>query len=398
MNDSSTMAAKAASSYRFRMDARVQDPKQTFAASGIGRPRPGVLDIEPYKPGRSTVAGEGPVIKLSSNETPLGPSPKAVEAFKAAAARLDRYPDGAQTELREAIGGRYGLDPANIVCGAGSDELFHLLAQAYLGPDDEAIYTRHGFLIYNIAILAAGAAPVVAAERDCRADVDAILDRVSASTRIVFIANPNNPTGTYLPDSEVRRLRENLPGQVLLVLDGAYAEYVRRNDFDPGAGLVEETGSAVMTRTFSKIHGLAAARLGWAYCPPDVADALNRIRGPFNVSTPAVAAGIAALSDPGHVERASLYNERQRGWLTEQIRALGLEVTESVANFVLVHFPREPGRTADDADMFLLDKRIIARQVGAYGLPNALRITVGLEEHNRALVAALREFVNRRPE
>jgi histidinol-phosphate aminotransferase len=376
------------------MDARVQDPKQPAAASGALQPRPGVLDIEAYKPGRSNVAGAGPVVKLSSNETPLGPSPMAVEAFREASSRLDRYPDGAQTELREAIGASFGLNPANIVCGAGSDQLFHLLAQAYLGPDDEAIYTQHGFLVYNIAILAAGATPVVAPEYSYSANVDAILERVSASTRMVFLANPNNPTGTYLPMSEVRRLREGLPHKAMLVLDGAYAEYVRRNDFDAGADLVTEWGGTVMTRTFSKIYGLAAARLGWAYCPIEVADALNRIREPFNVSTPAMAAGIAALADPGHIERASLFNEQQRGWLADEIRALGLPVTESVGNFVLVHFPSEPGKTADDADMFLLDRRIIVRQVGAYGLPNALRITVGLEADNRAVVEALRQFVS----
>lgn len=379
------------------MDARVQDLKQpAVAANGVLRPRPGVLDIEAYKPGRSKIAGAGPVIKLSSNETPLGPSPRAVEAFMASALKLDRYPDGAQVELREAIGAHYGLNPANIVCGAGSDELFHLLAQAYLGPDDEAIYTRHGFLIYNITILAAGATPVVAPERDYCADVDAILDRVSASTRMVFLANPNNPTGTYLSADELFRLREGLPPRVLLVVDGAYAEYVRRNDYDAGVDLVSRSGSTVMTRTFSKIYGLAAARLGWAYCPAEVADALNRIRGPFNVSTPAMAAGIAALGDQEHVERASLYNEGQIAWLTGEIRALGLSVTDSVANFVLVHFPSEPGRTADDADMFLLDRRIIARQVGAYGLPNALRISVGREEDNRAVVEALRDFTSQR--
>jgi histidinol-phosphate aminotransferase len=378
------------------MDARVQDPKQPAAASGALQPRPGVLDIEAYKPGRGKITGAGPVIKLSSNETPLGPSPKAVEAFKEASARLDRYPDGAHTELREAIGAHFGLSPANIVCGAGSDQLFHLLAQAYLGPDDEAIYTQHGYLIYNIAILAAGATPVVAPERNYHADVDAILDRVSASTRMVFLANPNNPTGTYLPMPEVRRLREALPHKALLVLDGAYAEYVRRDDFDAGADLVTELGCTVMTRTFSKIHGLAAARLGWAYCPTEVADALNRIREPFNISTAAMAAGIAALADPGHIERASLFNEQQRGWLTGQIRTLGLSVTESVGNFILVHFPSEPGKTADDADMFLLDRRILVRQVGAYGLPNELRITVGLEDDNRAVVEALRQFVSQR--
>lgn len=361
----------------------------------ILEPQPGILGIDAYVPGKSKLAGAGPVIKLSSNETPLGPSRKAVEAYIAAAAVLDRYPDGASTALREAIAAHYGLNPDHIVCGCGSDDLLNLLAQAYLGPGGEAIYSAHGFLVYKIAILANGAAPVAAPERDLTADVDAILALVSKRTQAVFLANPNNPTGTYLPFSELRRLREGLPGKVMLVIDAAYAEYVRRNDYEAGIELVATTGNTVMTRTFSKIYGLASARLGWAYCPAGVAAALNRIRNPFNVSGPAMAAGAAALNDRGHTEHARAHNEEWRDWLTSQIRRLGLEVTDSAANFLLIHFGPEPGKTAPEADAFLLSKRIIVRRVDAYGLPGALRLTVGREQDNRAVVRALTAFMEK---
>ncbi len=358
--------------------------------------RPTIFDIDPYTPGRSKLPGAGPVIKLSSNETPLGPSPFALEAFKAAAAQLDRYPDGAATALREAIGAAYGLNPAHIVCGNGSDELFHYLAQAYLEPGNEAIYTEHGFTVYRIVILAIGATPIVASETDFRADVDAILARVTERTRIVFLANPNNPTGTYLPFDEVRRLRTALPENVMLVLDGAYAEYVRRNDYEAGIELVATTPNTVMTRTFSKIHGLASARIGWAYCPADVAGVLNRIRSPFNVSGPGMTAAIASLQDRAHIEAAVIHNERWREWLATHVRALGVEVTESAANFVLLHFPKLAKQTAAEADEFLAARRIIVRRVSGYGLPNCLRVTVGLEDENRAFVGALADFMSDR--
>ncbi len=356
--------------------------------------RPGIFEIDPYVPGRSKLPGAGPVIKLSSNETPLGPSLMALEAYSAAALQLARYPDGAATELREALGANFGLNPDHLVCGNGSDELFHLLAQAYLGPGDEAIYTAHGFLVYKIVILAAGAKPVVAPENDLRGDVDAILERVTPRTRAIFIANPNNPTGTYLPFDEVRRLRTSLPGNVLLVLDAAYCEYVRRNDYEAGIELVATTPNTVMTRTFSKIHGLAAARVGWAYCPPEVAGVLNRIRSPFNLSGPGMAAAIGSLQDRAHVERAIQHNEAWREWLTREIRALGIEVTDSAANFVLLHFGKENGRSAKDVDEYLNSRRIILRRVASYGLPECLRLTVGLEAENRAVVEALSAFMN----
>lgn len=356
--------------------------------------RPGIFEIDPYVPGRSKLPGTGPVIKLSSNETPLGPSPKAAEAYRAAASLLDRYPDGAAIALREALGAAHGLNPDHLVCGNGSDELFHLLAQSYLGPGDEAIYTEHGFLVYRIVILAAGATPVVAPEKDYRADVDAILERVTPRTRAVFIANPNNPTGTYLPFDEIRRLRNALPGNVLLVLDAAYGEYVSRNDYEAGIELVATTPNTVMTRTFSKIYGLASARVGWVYCPADVAAVLNRIRSPFNLAGPSMAAAIAALQDKAHIQRARAHNTEWLNWLTQEIRALGIEVTDSVGNFLLIHFGKDKGRGAAEADEFLNARRIILRRVAAYGIPEGLRLTVGLEEENRAVVAALREFTS----
>ena len=357
------------------------------------KPRKGVMDIQAYVPGAHAVEGHADPIILSANETPLGPSPKAVEAFQGLAGKLERYPDGAMTVLRDAIAQVYGLNPDNIVCGSGSDELLSLLAQSYLSAGDEAIFTEHGFLVYRIAILAAGATPVVASESNMTASVDAILACVTDKTKIVFLANPNNPTGTYVPFDEVRRLRQELPDGVLLVLDAAYAEYVRRNDYESGLELVATTNNTVMTRTFSKIYGLAALRLGWVYCPQDVAAVLNRVRGPFNVNAAALAAGAAAIADTEHVERARVHNDKWLPWLTDELRSLGLGVTDSVGNFVLVHFDKVDGKTASDADAYLKSKGIIARGTGGYGLGNSLRITVGTETENQAVVAAFKDYL-----
>jgi histidinol-phosphate aminotransferase len=353
------------------------------------QPRPGVLDIKAYVPGKSHAPGVAKVYKLSSNETPLGPSPKAIEAYKSVADHLEDYPDGGATALREAIGKTYGLDPSRIVCGTGSDELLNLLADAYLGPGDEAIHTTHGFLVYPIATLGSGAIPVVAAEKDHTADVDAILGKVTERTKIVFLANPNNPTGTYIPFDEVKRLHAGLPKHVLLVLDAAYAEYVRRNDYESGIELVATSENVVMCRTFSKIYGLAALRLGWLYGPEHIVDALNRIRGPFNVNAAAIAAGVAAIGDTAHVERSRQHNEKWLGWLTEEIGKLGLKVTPSVGNFILIHFPETKGKSAKDADALLTSRGCVLRAVGAYHLPNALRMSVGTEEANKLVVATL---------
>ena len=356
-------------------------------------PRHGVMSIEAYVPGRSAAPAGVKVHKLSSNETPLGPSPRAIEAAGAAMGRLAYYPDGSSIRLRDAIAHKFGLDPARLVCGNGSDELLSLLTMSYVGPGDEGVFCEHGFLVYRIAILAAGGIPVVAKERDLTADVDAILAAVTPRTKIVYLANPNNPTGTYLPFEEVKRLHAGLPPHVLLVLDAAYAEYVRRNDYAAGLELVTTSENVVMTRTFSKIHGLAQLRLGWMFAPEHVVDAVNRVRPPFNVNGAAIEAGIAAINDDAHVAAAVAHNDIWLEILTRELSGLGLTVTPSVANFVLVHFPHGSGRTAHAADAFLTARGLILRRMDAYGLPHALRLSIGTEEANRLVIATLREFM-----
>lgn len=358
------------------------------------RPNPGILDIAPYVPGEGGVGKGGRQIKLSSNETPLGASPIAIEAFRSSSASLERYPDGSAAVLREAIAEVYGLDASRIVCGAGSDEILNLLAQAYIDEGSEGILTEHGFLVYPIAIKTNGGTPVVVAETDLHTDVDAILAGVTEKTRIVFLANPNNPTGTYIPASEVRRLRVGLRDDILLVLDGAYAEYVHSDDYEAGKALVEANDNTVMTRTFSKIYGLAALRIGWAYCPEAIADVLNRIRGPFNVSSQAIAAGAAAVRDTAHTDKAIAHNDKWLPWLTGELRKLGFTVTPSVANFLLFHMPTDGSLTAEALDDALKKDGIFLRRVASYGLPNSLRLTVGTEEENRAVVAALADILS----
>jgi histidinol-phosphate aminotransferase len=357
------------------------------------QPRPGILSIDAYMPGKSKAPAGVKLHKLSSNETPLGPSPKAIDAYRAAATTLELYPDGTAEKLRQAIAGRYGLDPARIICGAGSDELLSLLSHAYMGAGDEGLYSEHGFLVYKIATLATGATPVVAKEKNLTTDVDALLAAVTPKTRVVFLANPNNPTGTYLPFDEVKRLHAGLPTNVLLVLDAAYAEYVRRNDYEAGLELVATSTNVVMTRTFSKIHGLASLRLGWLYAPAPIIDALNRIRGPFNVNGPAIAAGVAAMEDHGHEELSIAHNTLWLDKMTAGLKALGLGVTPSVGNFLLMHFPDVGGKRAPDADAYLTSKGVILRRMEAYGLPNALRLSIGSEEANTAVLAHLDAFL-----
>jgi len=358
-------------------------------------PNPGILDIAPYVGGEAHAPGASRLIRLASNEGALGPSPKAVEAYSALAHDIHRYPDGSHRALREAIGRRFALDPARIVCGNGSDELLQLLAKCYAAPGTEVLYSRHGFLIYPIAAKAAGATPVAAAETGLRADVDNLLAAVTERTRIVYLANPNNPTGSYLTAAELERLHAGLPAHVLLVIDAAYAEYIQRNDYVTGAELVDRFPNVVMTRTFSKIFALGALRLGWAYCPAGVADVLNRVRGPFNVCAPALAAGIAAVEDIAFQDRSRAHNEQWREWFSDAVRALGLTVHPSVGNFVLVDFAGQPeGRAdAEAARQFLKSRGILTRQMAAYGLPTCLRITIGTGEEMETVAGALRAWM-----
>ncbi len=352
-------------------------------------PRPGILDIKAYQGGRSKLDGVAHVAKLSSNEGALGASPRARAAYQAVAAELHRYPDGGSEALRAALGRRFGLDPARIVCGAGSDELIGLLTHSYAGPGDEVLYPEYGFAMYPIYARVNGATPVKAPETDLTVNVDALLAAVTDKTRIVFFANPANPTGTMIPASEVKRLRDGLRPDILLVIDSAYSEFVTRNDYSPGAELVDAGENTVMCRTFSKIFGMGALRLGWCYAPASIADVLNRVRAPFNVSAAAQAAGVAALEDTAFFDLCLAHNQMWRPWLTERIEALGLEVTPSFANFLLVHFPKGDVPKAEAA---LAEQAVLVRAVAGYGLPDALRISVGTEEENRRVVAGLTAY------
>ena len=361
--------------------------------TGTPTPKPSLRALKAYEGGKSKIRGVENVIKLSSNESALGASPAAQKVYKAAVDRLPIYPDGHSTALREAIAEVHDLDPSRIVCGNGSDDILTFLSTAYLQPGDEAIYSEHGFSLYKLLIEATGAQPVVASEVSYCASVDNILARVTDKTRIVYLANPNNPTGTYLDAGEVARLQAQLPGRVLLVLDGAYAEFVTARDYDAGIGLVTQFDNVVMTRTFSKIYGLAFLRVGWGYCPPAIADVLNRLRPPFNVNGVAQLTAAAAIRDQDFTQSAVAHNETWLQWLSEQIAALGLVVTPSIGNFVLIHFGADDGQTAADADAFLQSKGLILRRLEPYGIPNGLRLTVGRENENQAVVAALREFI-----
>ena len=354
-------------------------------------PRPGILDIRPYVGGEQKVPGVTRVIRLASNESALGPSPRAVSAYKDAAGEMYRYPDGQSTEFREAVAHHHGLDPARIVAGAGSDDLINVLIRAYAGSGDEVLYGAHGFLMYPIGAKAAGATPIAAPETNLTFDVDAVLNRVTKKTRLVFVANPNNPTGTFIPREEMRRLHAGLPPSVLLVIDAAYSEFVQRNDYDPGTELVDEAENVVMTRTFSKIYAMGGMRLGWTYSSATVADVMNRVRQPFNVNSAAQVAGIAALEDIASVDRARTHNDIWRPWLERELKALGLELTPGIANFVLVRFP--PERSAQAAFDFLKSRGILTRRVAAYGLPEHLRITIGLEDEMRAVADTVRAFL-----
>jgi histidinol-phosphate aminotransferase len=365
------------------------------AFSGGPVPGPGILEIAPYVGGEHSAPGANRLIRLASNEGALGPSPKAIEAYKSVAADIHRYPEGGSTPLREALGQEHGLDPARIVCGTGSDELLQLLIRAYCTAGTELIHSAHGFLVYPIAAQSGGAIPVSVPEVDLTADVDGILARVNSRTRAVALANPNNPTGSYLPAAEVERLHAGLPEHVLLILDAAYAEYVLRDDYRPGFELVERAPNVVVTRTFSKIYALGGLRLGWCYGPAGVVDVLNRIRGPFSVSSAAQAAGRAALLDHEFIQRSQTHNETWRDWFTQELRALGLTVHPSAGNFVLVSFAGRTGEkaSAEKARLFLKSQGILVRQMGAYGLPDCLRMTIGRGDEMQEVAQALKQWL-----
>jgi histidinol-phosphate aminotransferase len=358
-------------------------------------PKPGILDIHPYVPGKATADGIAEPVKLSANENALGSSPKAQEAFAGARSSLQAYPDPRATIVRQAIAEHYRLEPERLIFGCGSDEVFALLNQTFLEPGDNMVQGEYGFAAFAIGAYACQAEVRRAKEPDYRIDVDELLKCVDDRTRLIFLANPGNPTGTWIPFSEVRRLHEALPPSVLLVLDGAYGEFCRDPGFDDGLDLARGASNVVVTHTFSKLHGLAALRIGWGYAPAEIAAAVDRIRLPFNTSIAGQRAAVAALADTDFQEASIVLAETWRAWLTQQIGGLGLEVVgPSAANFVLVGFPKT-GKTAAEADAFLAARGLLVRPVGNYGLPDHVRITIGLEPHNRAVVEALADFMRR---
>lgn len=351
-------------------------------------PKPGITDILPYTPGKSKADGATRVIKLSSNENPWGPSPKAIAAFQAEAANINRYPDGAHVKLRDTIAAVQNLPANQLICGAGSDELLGMLVHAYAGQGDEVLYTQHGFLMYKIYTLSNGATPVSAPEKDLHTDVDALLAAVTPRTKIVFVANPNNPTGTVIPFSEIRRLRDGLREDIILGLDAAYAEYLDQPDYEDGISLVKENTNTVVFHTFSKIYGLPALRLGWAFAPEAIIDVMNRVRSPFNVNTPALAAGLAAMEDQTYIAQIRTKNATESARVTAAIQALGYAVIPSTTNFILIKF----GADVPKINAHLASAGLIVREVGGYGLPEYLRISIGTEEENGLLIDALNSF------
>ncbi|WP_127144165.1 pyridoxal phosphate-dependent aminotransferase [Pelagibacterium montanilacus] len=375
------------------MSKLTETSKLTDTALPRPVPQPGILEISAYVPGRSSTGNARAPIKLSANESPLGASPRAIEAYRAAADRLEIYPEGSSRLLREALGEVNAIDPDRIVVGAGSDEVLHLLAQAYVGVGDEVVISRYGFMVYPIVTRAAGGVPVFAEENDYHADVDAILASVTDKTRLVYLANPNNPTGTCLPASELDRLHAGLPANVILAIDSAYAEYVTDPDYGVGISLVERAENVVMVRTFSKM-GLAAVRVGWLYGPAAIIDVLNRIRGPFNVTMPGQLAAAAAARDLAFIARLKAHNAQWRDWLTAELSSNRLRVLPSQGNFVLVLFPDTPGKTAADANAALLEEGLVVREMGGYGIPEGLRISIGSESAMRAVAACLKDFMD----
>ncbi len=353
--------------------------------------RPGVMRLAPYVQGQSTIEGVSEPIKLSSNESSQGPSPKAIAAYQNAAQQLNRYPDGSQSELRNAIGEVHGLDPLRIICGNGSDELIQLMVRAYVGEGHEALLSENGFVMSNIHCTAQGAELVIAPEKDYRVDVDAMLARVTDKTRFCTIANPNNPTGTYLTGAELRRLHAGLPDNCLFLIDDAYAEYVTADDYDDGAALVDEFDNVVMTRTFSKIYGLPFLRIGWAYCPTHVFELVQRIRTPFNTNGAALAAAQAAVRDGDYITKIREHNAQWRERIRASLSGLGIEVIPSQANFYLMRFDPATGKSATGAATFLQSRGIIPRPAG--GSDQFLRITIGLEHENEAVLQALAEYM-----
>ncbi len=361
------------------------------------QPVPGILKLAPYRQGKMALDGVDQPLKLSSNESMHGPSPRAVAAYRALAeAGLQLYPDGSQRGLRTALAEEFDLDPDGILCGNGSDELIQLVMRAYLAPGDEVVLSQYSFGMAIVHATAIGATAIIAEEPDLRPDADIIVERVTERTRMVVLASPNNPVGQYISRNDLRRLRTGLPRDVILLVDSAYADYVTEPDYEPGSALVEAGDNTVMTRTLSKLYGLAGLRIGWMYAPPAVIDAVQRIRTPFNANAAALAAAEAAIRDQDYALAVRETNNSERSRIAAAVTALGFEFIPSFANFYLIRFAAS-GHTAAAAGAWLEANGIIPRPVNAGGPDQCLRISVGLPEHNDRVIAALTSFAGAQP-
>lgn len=374
-------------------DGSQQTQSQNTTGTGP-RAKPWIMNLAPYVPGRAKVDGIANPVKLSSNESVWGASPKALAAAQSAASHIERYPDAGSNDLRAAIAEVHGLDAGRVVCGAGSDELLTVLIHAYAGPGDEVIHSRYGFMVYPIHTQAAGAASVVVPNKNWAADVDGILAAVTDKTKLVFVDNPNNPTGACLPASEIERLHAGLPEGVLLCIDSAYAECVTMDGYSAGEELARTKPNVIMTRTFSKMYALAGLRVGWAFGAQSIVDTINRIRMPFNVCLTGQAAALEAVRDQDFLNEAKAQNARERDWLTASISALGLTVVPSQTNFILIEFPEDESVNAEAANAYLTERGYLLRWLPGMGLAGHLRLTVGLPEQNRAVVELLRTFLD----
>ena len=359
----------------------------------IPQPRPCVLELPEYVPGDRELKGIAEPIKLSSNESTLGPSPQALKAYADAETQLHRYPDPDQNELRDALAEHFGLAVNQLICGNGSAELIQILIHAYVGEGDEVLLSEYGFPLYRIFAISQGASVTLSSEVDCVTSVDSLLECVTPKTKLVAIANPNNPTGTYLSGSEVRRLHANLPEHVLLLLDEAYAEYVTAEDFESGLKWADETENVVVARTFSKLYGLAALRIGWMLAPQRVFQTMQRFRITFNTNGPALATAVAALHDVEYTKEVQQHNHLWRKRMTEELEAQGLNVIPSMANFLLIQFLDEPKSNSEAAANALKCNGIIPRPVSAGSPPNCIRITIGKSEENQAVLHTLKQFM-----
>jgi len=350
--------------------------------------------LNTYKPnfGKSKLDN---LIRLSANEGALGTSSNAIKALNSFTQSLNRYPPQVSDELIGAIAKRYSLEKKKIILGNGSDELISIITQAFLGPADEAIYTEFGFLQFPQAISVAGAKGVVAKDINFTANVDNIISKINKRTKLIFLANANNPTGTFIPKEEVIRLHKSIPSNVLFVYDAAYSEFITNSDYIDGSSLVDKHDNVIMLRTFSKLHGLASLRLGWGYCSENILSNLMKVRGPFSVNTAAILAGIAAIEDIEFQVKSVLHNTKWMGWLEKELDALELDFETSVTNFLLIKFPNENLKSAQNAEKFLADKGILVRGMSSYGLSNYLRVSIGNEDENIIFIKELKNFLDK---